>query len=602
MNDASRSPWPHIQNNLICCALLLLIGIVVYCGHLKFPFQYDSVQYVYENQKMQNPEELVTFEFFRSEYKSRSLLTLTLAWNALLGKMDPYGYHLLNLIFHLLNAILLFFISAKACQHFQLNRMGMNENDFQMLALFAALLFLIHPVQTESVVDIMSRSELLSATFYLVAFLLFQTGLENKNAPIFRYALVPMVVLVAVVLGFGVKQTTITLPAVLLLYYLCGCEPKSLPISILKRGKWVFILIGIVGLGLLFRKLLSDETFLVGPAPVERMVGRKSYMLSQPPVLMFYYLKLLLFPVNLSIDPDIPLVTQIFSPRFALAIMLVTLVVYLSATAKQSRIWIFFVGWFFIVISPSSSIITLQDLAAEHRVYLASYGFFMLLVLALLRLTVSYPIGEKTSGTRLCDTRIPGYVVLIFVVILLCGMTAKRSEVWRSELTLWDDTEKKAPAKVRPVVNLARAYTLAGNTNQAIVYYERSLKINSGLFVSHYNLGDLYYNAGRVAEGLNHIKIAATLEPGIPEIQGRLGEIYMNLKEYDLANEYLKKAVELNPKYATALHNLAVVNYYYLKDKKSEGLVYFARALELNPNQPEAHLIRRLLEQGVPKN
>ena len=75
----------------------------------------------------------------------------------------------------------------------------------------------------------------------------------------------------------------------------------------------------------------------------------------------------------------------------------------------------------------------------------------------------------------------------------------------------------------------------------------------------------------------------------------------MELKQYELADEYLRKAVELNPQYATALRNLGVVNYYYLKDRKKQALAYFSRALELNPEQTDAHLIRRLLEAGVDK-
>ncbi|OGW14435.1 MAG: hypothetical protein A3K09_03995 [Nitrospinae bacterium RIFCSPLOWO2_12_FULL_47_7] len=546
---------------------------------------------------MQYQENRITFDFFIREYKSRSLMTMTIAWNSILGKSNPYGYHLFNLTFHLFNSLLLFFITGNAGRRFQLYRMSVTGKEIQALSLFAAFLFMIHPLQTESVIDIMGRSEVLAATFYLGGFLLFQNALDGKSAPLVRYTVIPLAILVLAILGFGVKQTLITLPAVMMLYYLCGCAPESLPIRTLKKGKWFFILIAGAGFSLLLRKLLSDETFLIGPAPVEKMAGRKIYMLTQPPVLMFYYLKLILFPVNLSIDPDILLVDQWLSPRFLSAFLLITFAMYLAVVAKRSRIWFFFVGWFFIIISPSSSIITLQDLAAEHRVYLASYGVYLLLALGLLLMLFEDRAECIMRGNSRPNARLLGYIALIVITLLLCGITIKRNAVWNSELTLWDDARKKAPAKVRPLANLARAYSLGDDNDRAMALYEQSIARNSSLFESHYNLGDLYYKSGRVEDGLNHILIAAALEPRIAEIQARLGEIYMDRKQYELADAHFRNALELNSQYVIALHNLAVVNYYYLKDKKHEALLYFARSLELDPNQKDARLIRRLLEQ-----
>ena len=270
---------------------------------------------------------------------------------------------------------------------------------------------------------------------------------------------------------------------------------------------------------------------------------------------------------------------------------------YLAVVAKRSRIWFFFVGWFFIIISPSSSIITLQDLAAEHRVYLASYGVYLLLALGLLLMLFEDRAECIMRGNSRPNARLLGYIALIVITLLLCGITIKRNAVWNSELTLWDDARKKAPAKVRPLANLARAYSLGDDNDRAMALYEQSIARNSSLFESHYNLGDLYYKSGRVEDGLNHILIAAALEPRIAEIQARLGEIYMDRKQYELADAHFRNALELNSQYVIALHNLAVVNYYYLKDKKHEALLYFARSLELDPNQKDARLIRRLLEQ-----
>lgn len=581
--------WQQIRYHLLSCSAILLAGIIVYGNHLHNPFQYDSVHYITDNPELRHPENVATFEFFKREYQSRALMRITIALNVLLGDMNPFGYHLFNLCFHLLNSVLLYFIAMSACEYFRPQGLGMSQKDLRILSLSAALLFTIHPLQTEAVLDIMSRSEVLSATFYLLAVLLFQTGLHDKVSPVLKYVVIPAAILAVMFLGFSVKQTLITLPAMLLLYYLCGRTPDSLPMTILRKGKWFFIILASVGLALLLQKLLSDERFLVGPTPVEKMVGRKAYMLSQPPVLMFYYLKLMFFPVNLNIDPDIPLVNMPYAFRFIVATALIILVVYLAFAAKKSRIWFFFVAWFYIIISPSSSIITLQDLAAEHRVYLAIYGPFLLLTLLL---AITGEANNSRTGHFLKNT------LCVAALVFLCIMTIKRCATWRSEMALWEDARIKSPAKARPLANIGRSYALAGDIQKAILFYEQSLAKDPRTFESQYNLGDLYSKTGQVEKALQHIRIAAALEPRIPEPFGRLGEIYMELKQYELADEHLRKAVELDPRYATAFRNLGVVNYYYLKDRKEQALVYFSRALELDPKQTDAHLIRRLLETG----
>ena len=99
-------------------------------------------------------------------------------------------------------------------------------------------------------------------------------------------------------------------------------------------------------------------------------------MLTQPSVIFCYYFKLLLFPINLNIDPDIQLVTEWWSWKLITAFIGITGLIYFSCRAKENRLLLYFICWFLIVLSPSSSIITLSDLAAEHRTYLASYSFY----------------------------------------------------------------------------------------------------------------------------------------------------------------------------------------------------------------------------------
>lgn len=581
-----------LRNQAQCCLLIALIGMVVYGNHLHNAFQFDSVAYIVNNSNLAHPEDILTLEFWSAGWSSRSLVPMSMAVNALLGGEHPFGYHLFNLTFHIFNSLLLFFISEKIFCVLLRNPENWDATKVRGVSMLTALLFLCHPIQTESVIYIISRSEVLAATFYLGGFFLFQSVWEHRRSAsaALKFLGLPVLLFIIFALGFSVKQTLITLPAILVLYALCQCDRDSVPMRFLLRWKWVLAGILLVAFSLLLKKLLADETFLIGPSNPEEMVGRKKYMLSQPSVLIVYYLKLLLFPVNLNIDPDIPVVTHLLSLRFLGPAAFIGALIYLAVNAAKSRIYVFGIAWFLMILSPSSSIITLHDLAAEHRVYLASYGFYLLLALGLWQVIFqqsrfSYPAKKATA-----------FFVLVALVGSLGVMTVKRNLTWKSEPTLWEDARNKSPHLVRPLINLGRAYSLNGQTDRAISYYEASLKQAPGVFSLNYNLGEIYFDQGRVEEALQRLKMAEALSPEVPEVHGKLGEIYMKTEQYDLADRYFKRAIELNPKYPVALRNLGILNYFHLQ-RPDQAKVYFSRSLTLDPNQPEADEIRQLISR-----
>ena len=248
--------------------------------------------------------------------------------------------------------------------------------------------------------------------------------------------------------------------------------------------------------------------------------------------------------------------------------------------------FIFFLSWFFIVLSPSSSIVTLHDLAAEHRIYLASVGIFILL---------AFVASEATR--KLGETQPLKIVLISCVVVGMLGvLTMKRNTVWKSELTLWQDTYQKSPHKLRPLINLARAHSMQGDNEEAIKYYQEALAKGPAIFAANYNLGDLYLAKGLLPDAIRHFLLASRIEPEIPEPYAKLGEIYMSQDKFKLANSYFKHAVELNPRMAEVFKNLGVLNFYHLNNTQ-QGIAYFSRSLTLDPNQPEANKIRELLVQ-----
>ena len=569
------------------CLLISLLGVLFFSNHLNNPFQFDSVAYIVNNANLKNPETLLSFEFWKKEFLARGLLRISLALNAYLDGFRPFGYHIFNLAFHILNALLLFFVLGKSLRRFGMEAVGWGSERIRSVSFFSAVFFLCHPIQTESVIYIMSRSEVIASTFYLAGFLLFQQLLERSSTSHLQYGLYFLSIFLIALVGFSVKQIVATLPAIMILYYLCSCPDHSPALQFLKKWRWAItgIIAGVAGF--LFYKLLTDETFLIGPSRPEEMVGRAKYMLSQPSVIVFYYLKMLLFPMNLNIDPDIAVVTSLLSWNFLLPMFCIAFLLLCSLKVFKTRFVFFFLCWFFIILSPSSSIVTLHDLAAEHRTYLASAGIFIL-----------FACGVAEVTCRWGETR-PLNITLIFCVFALGIMTMKRNAVWQSELSLWQDTHQKSPHKLRPLINLARAHSLEGNSEKAIQYYQESLVKGPGVFATNYNLGALYLEKGLVTDALRHFQLASRIEPEIPEPFAKLGEIYLSQKNFKLADSYFKRAVELNPRSSKVFKNLGVVNFYHLNRPK-QGLAYFTRSLNLDPGQPEADKIRELLAQSKP--
>ena len=569
------------------CLLISLLGVLFFSNHLNNPFQFDSVAYIVNNANLKNPETLLSFEFWKKEFLARGLLRISLALNAYLDDFRPFGYHIFNLAFHILNALLLFFVLEKSLRRFGMEAVSWGSKRIRSVSFFSAVFFLCHPIQTESVIYIMSRSEVIASTFYLAGFLLFQQLLERSSTSRLQYGLYFLSIFLIALVGFSVKQIVATLPAIMILYYLCSCPDHSPALQFLKKWRWAItgIIAGVAGF--LFYKLLTDETFLIGPSRPEEMVGRAKYMLSQPSVIVFYYLKMLLFPMNLNIDPDIAVVTSFLSWNFLLPMFCIAFLLLCSLKVFKTRFVFFFLCWFFIILSPSSSIVTLHDLAAEHRTYLASAGIFIL-----------FACGVAEVTCRWGETR-PLNITLIFCVFALGIMTMKRNAVWQSELSLWQDTHQKSPHKLRPLINLARAHSLEGNSEKAIQYYQESLVKGPGVFATNYNLGALYLEKGLVTDALRHFQLASRIEPEIPEPFAKLGEIYLSQKNFKLADSYFKRAVELNPRSSKVFKNLGVVNFYHLNRPK-QGLAYFTRSLNLDPGQPEADKIRELLAQSKP--
>lgn len=379
--------------------LLVLAVFLVYSNTFNASFHFDDTPNIVENYQIRNLSNLP--EILKGQ---RGFTMATFALNYAVGGLNVAGYHIVNISIHAATAVLAYFFVFLT-----LGSLTEDETWAKRIAAYSALLFAVHPVQTQSVTYIVQRMESLASLFYLAALLFFikSARCSDSGKRIALYAGVA----IAYILGFMSKEIAITMPAIALLYdyYFIGKgEAKGIfariPVyAVLAVLSIIFIVVFIVPIGG-FGDLSEESSGLAGSAPSAgfgvKGITPIEYLFTQFNVIV-YYIALLLAPINQNLDYDFPVSRGLFEmpvvkegtvlnipilpPVVSLAILLaiagaaVWLFLRYKKTGEARALVIsFFVFWFFIILSPTSSFVPIIDVIFEHRLYLASLGFFVI--------------------------------------------------------------------------------------------------------------------------------------------------------------------------------------------------------------------------------
>ena len=382
--------------------------------------------------------------------------TYTLNWTSGLGL---FGFHLVNAGLHAANAAMLFFLAS---------RIG-GPSVSRFAALLPALLFAVHPVQTEAVTYISGRSVSLMAFFYLGSLLAYLRGRE-RGSRLLLYLASPILFLLAV----ASKEVALTLPIAMIL-----CEAVRR-----ERDGWKEALRAqAVHWGL----LAALAVFLLAHAGYAQLIeacfgirGVAANLLTQVHGIG-YLLSRLAMPYAMNIDPDLP----VFSPGSPVPLAEVLLLSALLAAGivglgKRSLAG-FGILWFFLHLVPTNSFIPRLDVANERQLYLASWGLFLALSAGADRLREIWGARRVTA-------------IAAVLVIALGVLTVFRNTVYRSEVALWVDTARKSPGKARAWNNLGYAYQQAGRIRDAEAAYHGALRIDPGYALASGNLRGLRAN------------------------------------------------------------------------------------------------------------
>jgi Flp pilus assembly protein TadD len=587
--DFIKKPAAHIF-------LLVLLGVLTYSGTFHVPFVFDDVYSISDNPIIKDLANFISRPDGYAAYSNRYIGYLTFALNYRLGGLDVRGYHIVNLAIHLINALLVYLLVILTFKTDRLKNSSI-AGSAGFIALFAAALFVAHPVETQAVTYIVQRLASLAALFYLAALVFFikaraALGREKTGrlAVVFFYFLS----LLSAALAMKTKEIALTLPLIVLLYelfFLEGRVKKRLLFLLPMLITFLIIPLSMISIREPAGLLLSA----INKASTNSNLPRLDYLFTQFNVVVTY-LRLIFLPVNQQFDYDYPISHSLFEPHTLGSLILLmclfgaAILIFMRSRKGGDgalRLVSFGILWFFITLSVESSVIPIKDVIFEHRVYLPSVGIFMALASA------GAMVARKWSITKSLPL-----VAASLAVFALSVAAYERNTAWASRISLWQDNVNKSPFKARPHVSLGVEYFANGRVDLAIEEFQTVVKLKPGDAKAHVNLGAAYNAKGWVDRAIEEYRAALMLKPGYANAHNNLGAAYNAKGWVDMAIEEYQAGLSLQPDNAEIHYNLGVA--YNAKGWADRAIEEYRVALMLKPDYADAsrNLKAVLLNQG----
>ncbi len=629
MKDRSDSPirgatdaWTRLYLPVVCAGILLAAGLLVHYRALAAPFLFDDFVYFVDDARIRTLA--WPWAFLRGS--TRPVLFLSLALNHAAGGLDPFGYHLANVLIVAASGLVLFGIVRRTLARLgPAADRGAGETTPAVepgraharvgiaLAFVCALLWIAHPIQTNVTAYVWQRSEALMGLFYLLTLYSFIRGAEGGSRTWFATAVL------FCMLGMGAKEVMVTAPLAVLLYdraFVGGSFRAAV------RQRWS-VHAGLAATWGLLGALLAGHaaSFHVNPGLGFRsnLISPLAYAATMPGVLA-HYLRLAIWPEGLCFDTNWPLAE---TP----ADILVPLLLIGPALAGtlyglwRNRAWAYPAVWFFLVLAPTSSIMPMPRAVWEYRLHLPLAGVLVLVVsivvFAAWRLAGGF--GASPGGRRRAGRWALG--VLVGVAVVFGALMHARCGDFQSAERLWRDTFGKRPDNLRAFTQLWEALENngrideAGRTYAALVRRDpdrldarlllgrvaieheaweegrrhllHALSVAPDFFLAHYYLGRIAEAEERFDEALDRYRAAVRLRPLFAKGRTAIGGVFEKRGQFAQALDAYDEAVRLWPGWweAQTCRGRALMRL----DRPREALAAFLRAVEAEPRQAVCH-------------
>jgi Flp pilus assembly protein TadD len=476
-----------------------------------------------------------------------------------------------NILVHIASGIFLYLL-AKATLHTPALRSQYQK--YGWIPFLTAFIWMVHPIQTQSVAYLVQRMNSLAAMFYVLSMLLY-VKFRLAATPARKWFLFSGCIL-AGLLALGTKEIAVTLPAFIVLYEWYFFQNLSREWAGRRFVLLAAVLLLLIGLSLAY--LDGDPIAKILAGYKMREFTPTQRVLTEFRIVIFY-ISLLIWPhpSRLNLDHDFSLSYSLMNPMTTLISIgaISALIVLAILIARREPLLSYSILWFFGNLVIESSVIGLE-LVFEHRNYLPS----MFAILAIVSLVVRYMRPHPRFAGL-------GVVALCAVGTLFTAWTFERNKVWVDEIALYQDSAAKSPQKARPHNNLGAALSRRGRLQEAIDQYQIALRIKPDYADAHYNLGYALAKQGHLNEGLSHFTEALRLEPKNLKALNNIGVVLVLQERFEDAMDVFKKALKLDPTDADVHNNLG----YALKSrgKLNEAGEHFSAALHVNPEHAGAH-------------
>jgi tetratricopeptide (TPR) repeat protein len=570
----SKKPATPAKKNrhteLAGLAIIILLGIIIYSNSFDCSFHFDDLDSIVNNVKIHNLSDVKAWWNFNP---SRPVGTFTFALNYHFNQLDVQYYHLVNLIIHLINACLVWWLVLMIFSSPVMKDQPIARNK-NVLAFFTALLFVSHPLATQSVTYIIQRLASMAAMFYMLSLAFYLKARLSGKGNISKTLLFTGS-FISAILAMLTKEIAFTLPVAIVLFEFFFLRTKGHSINF-RDYRVLLLTAALLGIILIIPLKFSFSIF----KPIPPRLGNAytitpfNYLFTEFSVIL-KYIQLLFLPVNQKLDYDFPISNTFFEIRPLVSFtVLLSLIILAVLSFKRYRIISFGIFWFFLTLSVESGFIPITDVIFEHRTYLPSFGFFLIL----------------TSGIYLLLWNKNKYIaILLFVIIAGSNsiLTYERNKVWRDDLSLWNDNIAKTPNLPRAFVDRGFAYSVLGQWDKAIDDYSKAIEIYPGFTKAYVDRGVAYAKLGQFEKAIADCSMAIKTDPKNTEAYYDRGIADVNLGQYEKAIADCSKAIEFGPESAKIYYNRGVA--YGKLGQFDKATADYSKAIEIDQNYSPPH-------------
>jgi tetratricopeptide (TPR) repeat protein len=488
------------------------------------------------------------------------------------GGLHVEGYHVVNVALHLLTGLTLWGLLRRTLRGPKLRQRFGRAGD--ALALAVALLWLLHPLQTQAVDYIVQRMEIMMALGYLLTLYAVARMAEASRAR--RIWLWGGAAWLSCLLGMLSKEVMVSAPLVAIVFdrVFFAASWRQL---IRRRGVLYLALLATLGVyPLLGLSELGVGGVKLGFSFTPMTPGR--YLLAQPPVIL-HYLRLAIWPHRLIFDYGSGVLPGVGYAGLCAAMLALLLLVTMVALWRWPAAG--FLGLaFFAILAPTSSLVPLPDVCVEHRMYLP------LAALATLLVTGLYALWQRLGSPQIA--RVPSLAMAAAAAVALGAVTWQRNWDYHSDVNLWQDTVGKCPENARAQNNLAQALIDAGRPAQALPHAEQALRLQPNYVVARYNLAMALHGAGQYRQAAEEFTATLRLAPDYAMAHNGLGLCLESLGDRAQATAHYDQALKTDPTCAMAHYNLG--NLLAGQGHLPEAVDHYHQALALRPDYAKAYV------------